>query len=911
MMDNERSGEQRRMVDGERSGDPRRMVDGERSGDQRRMMDGPSNRDRDRDRNHSMNDDRGADKYDRSSQSRPGNGDYFNRNAPPAAQLAPRFLKQKQQQQSGRMEEEPQQQTQQRSGPPQSWSRDRGGEGYDSRGSGGRDWHDRDRDRESFKRPSEVWPRGGGGSDGEKRPHRNDQPPGSTSGGRDRIEKESITIKRKEPERKSESHEPETLERPNSRNSRSSQDKESNAKAPSLPAPKEIVSWADEPGDEDLSSPSTAPTTTDRGFSEERRTTEGGSSGSNKITHIERNAQHTGHHHPSPPAPITREKNFEADSHRSENKQQPTLVPLRRIPGQQQQSPVASNASTATSYPDESNKKPQQQQRTPPAEAVQNVWASRTKTNRDQPPESTVTESGDKHTDDSDISRKGPHSYKDPRGRPTGGASSAPSSKNASGPPASSTSSATVRHGGSGGGGLQRRRGSNSRYSGSYDEYEDDYRTEPSKGSSTGTEVAPTRKSKSPELDDRSKKDAPSRGGTNNSRQQQQSGSGSSAGGSFRMRRGGAGRGGYDDEEPSAPQPPRHNNKDGPTQQQQRPPRFQQDEPAHKVSKEEHWSDEHHNDSSGGRSNNPRRGGTARGPASTTSARGRNNKGDDYEAPSKEPAHIDDGKDHHQERKSDSRGSKVEEHNNKRPDRRNEPAKETRNDRNDKNRSERVDRGGGGRANDQDRGGYRTGGGQSGKGGGSDQQRYEQRPKTNLPPRLAKLETANRLKGHKSDSGETGHSSSSAEVSSSAATPPAKENTPPVNQQLQSPAWDKNSAPAAAPSPSLTNAMASLALVEQQQSTEKPQPLISAGEEVVLDGTTPPSTTIIFENTNLKSSAGDLKGRGTPPGVPQQGPKAHVQQQQQQQKAQPLPNGKCSIIYSTFSYTYFNENVIF
>lgn len=98
--------------------------------------------------------------------------------------------------------------------------------------------------------------------------------------------------------------------------------------------------------------------------------------------------------------------------------------------------------------------------------------------------------------------------------------------------------------------------------------------------------------------------------------------------------------------------------------------------------------------------------------------------------------------------------------------------------------------------------------------------------------------------------------------------PAVKESTPPAQQQQQQPpAWEK----ASAPSPGLSTGMASLAVAEG--GNEKP-----AEDSVILDGSTPPAQTIIFENTNFRGTSDLTKGRGTPP---QAGSKAPAQQTKQ------------------------------
>jgi hypothetical protein len=111
-----------------------------------------------------------------------------------------------------------------------------------------------------------------------------------------------------------------------------------------------------------------------------------------------------------------------------------------------------------------------------------------------------------------------------------------------------------------------------------------------------------------------------------------------------------------------------------------------------------------------------------------------------------------------------------------------------------------------------------------------------------------------------------------------------KESTPPVQQQQQmgGTPWEKAGG---VPSPGLTSAMASMAL------TDSAVDKVTEESTVILDGTTPPAQTIIFENTNFKSSSAELaKGRGTPP-TQQGGPKGSAAMQQQKMQQ---PDAKAS-----------------
>jgi hypothetical protein len=101
--------------------------------------------------------------------------------------------------------------------------------------------------------------------------------------------------------------------------------------------------------------------------------------------------------------------------------------------------------------------------------------------------------------------------------------------------------------------------------------------------------------------------------------------------------------------------------------------------------------------------------------------------------------------------------------------------------------------------------------------------------------------------------------------------PGSKESTPPVQSQQQ-PSWEKSTG--GAPSPAgLVSGVASITLSDKLDAGDSG---MATAATVILDGTTPPAQTIIFENTNLKSSD---KGRGTPPvvvipSINAQGPKA-------------------------------------
>ena len=758
------------------------------------------------------------------------------------------------------------------------------GNSYDSRGGrDGRDWHqdrDRDRDREPpYKRSGDSnWQR----ADAEKRlgdgrSHR------AEPSGRDRewMEKENIVIKRKD----AKTSESETMEqdRPSSRNSRSSLKEESN-KEKGGPFPTtlltEIVSWADEPGEEDMLPPSG---TSDRGFSEERRLPSNKAHGTSS------------HHHHHAPAPIPRDR-LEADV-RAENKQS-NFVSLRRLQGREGQ-PVPAQAPTATrsdgrgegggssatysaATHEEQDKKQPQQQRPPSLEGVQNVWATRSKS-REQVPEPAKREIVEEKLANADggedSDRKG--SGKDLRNRSAPAASKSGTNSNTSSTSNNATASG-ARRGGLG----QRRRESNSRYSDSYDEYyEEDgvhYRQNEQphgekKQQQQQQHVEPPRKSKSPDDDESQKKDHNARGGAGRNLAPA-----SSAGGPpFRNnRRGGGGRGGFEEEE-------QQHGRGGVKESQPRPPRFQQQEdnaaPAssrsdHKI-KEEQW-DGHseHSDSVNNRSN--RRGG-GRGVGAPAvggdrRVRGKPDHNDYYKeeqpaassmATKDVPSAANEDKDHDRKPAPKERPLLIQEDGVKRlgesrGDRRNEPKDNRDNrDRGDRNRNDRDrDRDRGGRNND-DRG--NRGGQQPSK--SADSQRYEQRPKSNLPPRLAKLD--NRHKIQKTDNAE-GHEAPSSQT---------KESTPPVQQQMGGPSWDKAGSGSAS-SPGLTNAMASMALTDA--GADK---VVADETAVILDGTTPPAQTIIFENTNFKSTSAELaKGRGTPPS---QGPKGPSIQQQKMSDA--------------------------
>ncbi len=780
---------------------------------------------------------------------------------------------------------------------------------YDSRGGGGRDgrdWHqdrdrerdrdrDRDRDREPpYKRPGDNWQR----ADPEKRlsDGRGGHRPEPSGRDRDWIEKESITMKRKDVK----TSESDTMEqdRPNSRNSRSSLKDENSSKEKSiLPIPMpEIVSWADEPGEEDIPPPLSG-TIDSRGFSEERRVQGGGK------------AHGAGSHHHAP-APIPRDR-LEADV-RAENKQS-NFVSLRRLPGREGQSTPAQPPATThsdgrggsapysvnTNTPEDQDKKQQRSS----SDSVQNVWTTRSKSREQVPEPSKIVE--DKVTNietNEDSDRKGP--VKDLRNRPA--SSMAPKSVNNS-TSSNNTSSITNNVSSAGQAGRrsgpgQRRRESNSRYSDSYDDYYEEegthYRTNDQHGEKKQHVEAP-RKSKSPDEEENQKKDyARSGGGTGNNRPLAPA-----AGAPFRNRRGN-GRGGFDDEEPHI------RNKDN--QQQQRPPRFQQQDESgggssarvdHKI-KEEAWESGHseHSDSANNRSNR-QRGGGGRGSgggsnvvnagAGDRRVRGKLDHNDHYKesepssggtssnsAPAKESSSVIDEKDHDRKPAPKDRSQQLTQEDGSkrvgetRSERRNEP-KDIRDNRDNRDRGERNrnDRERGDRVEQRDRNdrpGDRRNDDRGNRGGqtskASENQRYEQRAKTNLPPRLAKLD--NRHKIQKSENTETHEGGTSSTQT--------KESTPPVQQQQQQQvggtSWEKSGG---VPSPGPTSAMASMALADS--AVDK----VTEESTVILDGTTPPAQTIIFENTNFKSSSAELaKGRGTPP-TQQGGPKGSVAMQQQ------------------------------
>lgn len=777
--------------------------------------------------------------------------DYYSRNQPPQPQIAPRFLKQKQQQASNasiasgnRLDQD---QDQRPAVPKEIRLRDRDdrpsdrNSNYDSSrnaGSGNRDsWQSNSRDHERDLRDREI----------QFKRNYDKTERSSYSMGRDRAtDKDNLNIKRKnnkldsEPDLSKE-------DRPNSRNSNSRPAlKDDNEKGGFLPLPlqsltPEIVSWADEPAESyDDCSPLSILTAAggERGSSDDRHGKSGGHA----------------------PLPMSRDK-LEADA-RTETKS--NFVSLRRQQGQT----ITAHGSTAPQSGSSVTTEDHQEKKRS-TEVVQNVWTSRSKTREQQhqaneasksgeeksppiPPEKEpiVDASNDKN-DDADAANRKTLSSKDGRAR------AAPPPNKASNPNAAPMRRTT------------RRRGSNPRYSDSYDEYygEEDngVHYKPSEQQQQNPTAEP-RKSKSPDEEDPLRKDS--------RRAPLTAASGSS---SFRNRdnnrRGGTSRS-YEDEDVratkdnSSQRPPRFQQpqqQQSQQQPQQQPLQQQQEDVpgksktlAHQTSQDgvaetgDNPSEHNLSDSgnSSGRSNRRARGGNSnndrrvRGPNDRSGKLEHEGLTDYYKESDasgpcqptavaevvKESGNQDDGsKDH------DKKSAAKEQHNDKvRSDAR-------RNDRDRKDsrgdRSVRDER-------------FRT---------NKTNERYDSRPKSNLPPRLAKQMETNRYKMHKTES-------------EGQAVALAKESALTSSQQQQSQtstAWEK-STPSGAPSPSLSSGMASLVLTSNESSVSE-----VTDDKPILDGTTPPVQTIIFENTNFKSSSvtalsgGDNKGRGTPPGQAQ------------------------------------------
>ena len=798
------------------------------------------------------NEERG-DRYERSAPNRGASDryDYYNRNQPPQQQIAPRFLKQKQQQANNasmgggnRLDQD-----QRPAVPKEIRLRDRDdrpgdrSSNYDSVRSGGgsnRDsWQSNPRDHERDPRDREM----------QSKRNYDKTERSSYSIGRDwGADKDSLNLKRKNSKLDSES-DPSKEDRPNSRNSSSRPAlKDDNEKAGFLPLPvqlltPEIVSWADEPAESfDDCSPLSILTAAggERGSSDDRHGKSGGHA----------------------PVPMPRDK-LEADA-RTETKS--NFVSLRRQQGQSHATHGTAAPQSASSTASEDS-----QEKKRPAEVVQNVWTNRSKSREQQhqasepsksnedkslvapsEKEPTVDAVNDKN-DDADATNRKASSSKDGRGR-----AAPPSNK------AVSSNTAPMRRG-------TRRRGSNPRYSDSYDEYygEEDngahYKPSDQQQPNPGVEV---RKSKSPDEEDLMRKDS-RRGAA-------VAASGSS---SFRNRdsnrRGGSSRN-YEEEDTRATKdnsqrPPRFQQ---PQQQQQQQQQQQEDAPnksktlAHQTSQDganvadagDNPSEHNLSDSgnSSGRGNRRGRGGNGNGDRRVRGPNDRSGKSEhdsltDYykesdasapcqtaaaaETVMKELGSQDDGsKDH------DRKSAGKEQHNDKvRSDgRRNErDRKDLRGD-----RSLRDDR---------FRGPPKT------------NERYDSRQKSNLPPRLAKQMETNRYKMHKTESeGQAVALAKESALSSSQ-----------QQQQQTSTAWEKSTS-SGAPSPALSSGMASLVLSNESSVTEV------SDDKPILDGTTPPVQTIIFENTNFKSSSvsalsgSDGKGRGTPPGQAQKcGVKTH------------------------------------
>ena len=837
---------------------------------------------RDRDSRHS-NDDRGGsgDKYERSRSGGGGDSryDYDRRNnAPPQSNIAPRFqrLMQKQQPPSGgRMDED-----QQRPPPPKEIrlashrydrpSVDRGG--YDSRG---RDWqHERDRDRWSRSEPlPEKRPDG-------PRNHRNDSNTvmrdqrGDVRNDREREVTSNIQLaKRKDVTRGGELSDNDQDQRPGSRN----KDEATKEVKSFLPPPAtEIVSWADEPAEYDDVSPLSAiannSSTSDRAFSEERRATSGAGP---------RNHGPPQHHHA--PAPIPRDK-LEADV-RTDTKQS-NFVPLRRTQGQQQQQATPVHQGSPASEDSEKKEQSQQHQRsTPPSnsEAVQNVWASRSKSRELPSDHVESSKSEDRISEESDRNKSGGGVNKDSRGR------QAPQPVKSS---HSGNAAATASTGQAGAGGNRRsgtrRQSSNPRNSDSYDEYyeDDGYRPALDRDhhveirkslSETSTTTASVRKSKSPEDDEtgqRKDHQQSNRSGAGN-RAAQGAPTTASAGnrGSFRERRGG--RAGYEDEE----------SRKSEGQQQQRPPRFQQQQQDVGTSsttsnrdhkhKEDAWESDHAEASnrSGRRGGGSGRGGSNSAVnASNDRRRGKADSHGDYHYRQEGEAGVKEASlDESNERKQASKDRPQQQ----------QPEEKRRNDQKDvrdrggERGGDRNRGGGSGGARNEDRGFRGAGAGSNNK---PSDQRFDQRTvKANLPPRLAAklmVETQQGRSGNKphgkNESGSAdGHGHDVGPLREPGSS--SKESTPPVQSQQQ-PSWEKSSGGGAPSSAGLVSGMSSMSLSDKLDAGDSG---IATAATVILDGTTPPAQTIIFENTNLKSSD---KGRGTPPvvvipSINSQGPK--------------------------------------
>ena len=799
------------------------------------------------------NEERG-DKYDRSSSNRVANDryDYYNRNQPPPQpQIAPRFLKQKQQQANnasmGGGNRLDQDQDQRMAVPKEIRLRDRDdrpgdrNSNYDSSRSGGnRDsWQPNPRDHERDPRDREI--------QFKRNYDKTDR--SSYSMGRDWVaDKDNLNIKRKNSKFDSESDLTKE-DRPNSRNSSSRPAlKDDNEKGVFTPLPAqsltpEIVSWADEPAESyDDCSPLSILTAAggERGSSDDRHGKSGGHA----------------------PVPMPRDK-LEADA-RAETKS--NFVSLRRQQGQSQPThgTTAIQSTSNTASEDHQDKKR-------PTEVVQNVWTNRSKTREQQHQANEASKSGEEKSlptssdkepivetvsdknDDMDATNRKTSSGKDGRGR-------------AAPPPSKvvNSNAAPMRRG-------TRRRESNPRYSDSYDEYygEEDNGVHYKPSEQQQNPTVESRKSKSPDEEDPMRKDsrrtpAATASGPNSFRNRDNT------------RKGGNSRS-YEEEDART-------TKDN---SNQRPPRFQQQQPqqpqqqqlqeeapnksktlAHQTSQDgvsvtdsvENPSEHNLSDSgnSSGRSNRRGRGGNGnndrrvRGPNDRSGKSEHDSQSDYYkesdgsspcqpaaaaEVIVKEVVNPDDGSKEH-----DRKSAVKEQHN-------------------DKVRSD-------GRRNDRDRKdlrGDRSLRDERFRGPPKTNERYDSRQKSNLPPRLAKQMETYRYKMHKTESeGQAGSSVKESTLASS------------QQQQQTTTAWDKSS-PSGAPSPALSSGMASLTLTSNESSVPE-----AADDKPILDGTTPPVQTIIFENTNFKSSSvtglgsGDGKGRGTPPGQPQKcGVKAH------------------------------------
>ena len=903
--------------------------------------------------------------------------DYYSRNAPSQSQIPPRFLKQKQHQggPSGRAEDEggrPMSQppkeirlpTRDRErddrGPDRERERDRERDrdrdrgSYESRGDR-REWRDdrevRDsepvhsgykRSYDNKDRPIENWSRERQERDSEKRPHHQRSSMEAPLRGGDWTEKDTLNGKRKDKDLDADLE----RDRPNSRDSRSSNretsvSKEDSGKEKANAAPlyplldTEIVSWADEPADDEA-----APLTVvlqSRGFGEDGRSQLSSKGGSH--------AHHT-------PVPISREK-LEADVSREAKS---NLVPLRRMQNQSQQAHgIGGGSGQACSNSPHSENDNDKKNRS--SEVVENVWASRSKTReqlqqQEREREQTKPDEKENREDKKSVANPSdkPTSAQHPPETAADGKSkmektdseylehdSHDSDKNRKGAAkeirgvrSSASGSAGARGGGGGkgsaGGPPSRQRGGRSR---AYDEYYEEENGNSYKSQDASddrfksTEI---RKSKSPIEEDR---DDPRKDRVEDQR---------SRGGNSGPFRGGRRGQRYDEEEARS--------KEG----LQRAPRFQQHDDGGKApvvnlreksnksgpaltqqtsqdgSGVETWethSEHSGGDSAGGTGRFNRRG---RGGAGGGSAGDRRTGGRPDRAGKSEQSNHSDYSERHKEtdstvRESADTGAKDAANEQERDDRK---FKENKSSGSGANSGERykdekgrpssssshptqsqaghsVDDMSGPKRPRKDDTQQRK---ENQQRGGDDRRfqrpvksgdRFDSRPKSNLPPRLARLSESGRFKHNKAEN-EVVEGASGQGLN--------KDSTPPPQQSNP---WEKtvpSSSSGAGSGGSLSMASdvdrlssQTAALIIDDSAPDRD------GEKPILDGSTPPVQTIIFENTNFKSSSSaaaaaaaaaasvslgssDMKGgKSTPPGQPQQQlPKAGIKVQQQQQQ---------------------------